>query len=742
MMKFNTVNSAKHFTYASPYIQQIMLSADVPEFVPRAYQNLDSPSNTGTSKSEARTLKPQQTSTSRAYKPPSSSRFGLSCAPTSSWREGRATDFGLSHSSAKQNDVWRRSRKDSGSWRGPTHEVSRLENRTEALPESCSDHHKMTVKQVPQKGRGRGKPMSSEDLESQIRSKFVTPSLNMPHSYTRILKNDHQNSKPEAKPRKEFSLSTDSQWPALGRPQSQNMFSANSESVKKENIANPWVCKSNEVSPAKSLMKNPQNPWQESGELTKNTAVRPKITEEHHKPLENAVKTKQGTLNLQKSVELKSSMTDSRRLESTNRHDHDNLCVVEPQMHNNRARSALITEENSPSRIDQHELTVKDAKNSAADEDSDSLKWNVMGEKKKKGKVKKEEVYASSRPQEPRKDGKKYARNLPDKPYPSVERKQSQEYSGKITKNVLFSMLNKERMHPSSHEACRDSKMNPVTLKSCLIEGKKSRPTKVASLANCSSDKKEIKSPKNNTAVLATKPVDEETLQRRLAAKVIKQKAKKKKREMKAQQTLELNRPKDTRVSFITTDFLEKTQTCNEKASNQALPQQISHPHSTHDVMTFTSEEYPALQMWRNTTPGLPLNRFTQLKTPHRSEKGNKGMLSTQGQVQGHDSGLLKTKAENQVLEKGAVALEECAITYRTALLAAKGKESNLMPELNSTEVNERPLTETVLQKKKVRTTDRIELDLFALATHSGKKKKKELLIDVRFVHQSKLSVL
>lgn len=716
-----------------------MLSADVPEFVPRAYQNLGHPSNTPTSKPEGRTPQPQQTTgTSRAHKPPPGSRFGLTRAPETSWREGRETESGSSYNLPKQNDAWRRSGRESVSWReGQTQEGSRHERGTEALPHTHSGPPKSPEKQVQPKGRGRGKPTSA-DLESQIRSKFVTASKNMTHSYTQILKHKPQNSKPETKPSKQdFSITTDSQWPTLTGPQPQNLPNQSSEGGKRETVSNPWESRSSEVSSTKSPTKSPQNPWQEKGaaEPTQSSpAVRPKNTKEHHKPSENAAKMKLGIPKSRRSAEMKASPSVGKKLEGTRKHTLENLCDG-PKTQNSDARSALKPEDETSSGAYKDEEPDKVTKSSPTEDDSDPFQWKVIGEKKKV-KMKENEVHGSPRCQELRSDGKKSVRYLPDKSSPRIERKQAQEerkqalgegrerkaqeYSGKVQKSVVVSMLKNKSLH-SVHQAQGENTRDLSALKSGLKEGRKSRPTKVASLANCSSDQREMRAAKKSSAIAAAKPMDEETLQRKLAAKLIKQEEKKKKRERKAKQALMENRPKDTKVSFITADLLE--------SCNQQTPNQQAFNSQRGEGMTFTSEEYPALQMQRNPPPRLPVSRITQAKTKQWPDSSNKTMPSTHVKVPGGDPGTRHNKGDTRIPEKSARGWEDLASTYKTALLAAKEKEkTSVTPALTRTEVDHGAPTETVLRKKNVKTTDRIQLDLFALAAHTAKKKKKNLL--------------
>lgn len=749
------VNIYEHITHTTPYTQQIMLSADVPEFVPRAYQNLGSTSTTAAAKPEERAPQPQQTTCSpRGYKPTPSSRFSHTRAPQTSWREGREAESGFSHISPKQNDSWRRSGKESGSWReGQALEGSRHESGTEALPETYPGSPKTPEKQIVPKGRGRGRGKhTSTELESQIRNKFVTASKNRIHSYTQILKHKPTNNKPEATASKQdFSLKVDSQWPILGGSQPQYVSSQGNESAKIESVSNPWEGRSSEVSPAKSPSKNPQNPWQErcTAEPTPSVAVRPKVTKEHPKPSENAGKINQVTLKLQRHPEIKASPTDSKRLEGTRKPALSNLNNDERQIQISNARSASNTGDDNPSGTPRLEEPVTATENSTANDDSDPFQWKVIGEKKKV-KVKEEEAHGSPRLRKIRDDDKKL-RNPPDKSSPRFERKQprgerkqpqgerkqaqgerkqAHENSGKLPKSAVVRMLKNNSLRSSSHEKHEESKEEDSSaLKSGLREGKKSRPTKVASLANCRSDTREMRytaKKSSSTAVEAAKPVDEKTLQKRLAAKLLKQEEKKKKRERKAKEELVQNRPKDTRVSFITTDFLE---TCNQEAPNQTSAQ-----HQP-NRMTFTSEEYPALQMQRNIPPRLPSRSATQPNTKSWPDRTNKKTLSTQIKVQGNDPVPRHKRADPHTAQKGAGAWGQQATTYKTALLAAKEKEANVMPAVSSTEEDNYVPFETV--KKNVKTTDRIELDIFALAAHtSAKKKKKELLQEVRCTHK------
>lgn len=736
-----------------------MLSADVPEFVPRAYQNLGHPSNTPTTKLEGRTPQPQPqtqtqpqhiTSTSRAHKPPPSSRFGLTRAPETSWREGREIESGCSQNLPKQNDAWRSSERESGRWReGQTYGGSRHERGTEALPHTHSSSPKSPEKQVPPKGRGRGKPTKT-DLESQIRSKFVTTSKNMTHSYTQILKHKPQNSMPEPKPSKQDFLTTDSQWPTLGGLQPQNLPNQSSESDKRETVSNPWESRNSEISSVKSPTKNPQIPWQERGaaEPTQSSpAVRPKNTTDHHKPSENAAKIKPGTPKTRRSAETKASPSEGKKVEGTRKPALENLCDG-TKIHKSGAKSALKLEDETSSGACKDEEQDKGTKSSPTEDDPNPFQWKVIGEKKKV-KMKEDEAHGSPKHQELRGDGKKPARYLPEKSSPRIERKhaqgerrqavgerkqavgegrerKAQEYSGKLPKGVVVSML-KDKSLPSSHQAQGESKRDPSTPKSGLKEGRKSRPTKVASLANCSSDQREMRAAKKSSVASAAKPMDEETLQRKLAFKLIKQEEKKKKRERKAKQALMESRSKDTKVSFITADLLE---TCNQQTANQQ-------PFSSQrgEEMTFTSEEYPALETQRNLSPRLPVNRNTQAKTKQWPDSSNRTVPSTHVKVPSGDSGARHSKADTRPPEKSARGWEDLSGTYKTALLAAKEKEKSVTPGLIRAEVSDAALTETVLRKKNVKTTDRIELDLFALAAHTVKKKKKDLHEQVRFGH-------
>ncbi|MPC42788.1 Selenocysteine insertion sequence-binding protein 2-like [Portunus trituberculatus] len=209
---------------------QIMLSPDVPEFIPRGCQTPDS-TNTGNTEPKESTSRPQLTKSSPGTHRPSNTGHNPSVLKSSAFR---GTAFG----SRAPNDSWRQPKEVYDQRDIQTQDISRHEST------GINQGEKHT-----QRGRGKPRPVA-ENLELHIRNKFTMPKPS--YSYTKILKSKqpvNNASVAETKSiKQDFSFSNDSHWPTLGESlplyKTQEKNSKASETEKRD--SNPWVKKSNE----------------------------------------------------------------------------------------------------------------------------------------------------------------------------------------------------------------------------------------------------------------------------------------------------------------------------------------------------------------------------------------------------------------------------------------------------------------------------------------------------------------
>ncbi|XP_045121881.1 titin homolog isoform X2 [Portunus trituberculatus] len=481
-------------------------------------------------------------------------------------------------------------------------------------------------------------------------------------------------------------------------------------------------------------------------------SVRSRITGGNSKAHENSVKTKQS--HTQRKAET-NSRSDHNAIENKKPNlpkDKSNEYNQEPRSQKSYAKTATNTDVKE---IHKQNQEGTQAKQNTEQNDSDLFQWQVIGEKKnkiKKPKIKPEDELGDSAqfPKLVRGDGNKH-RVLPDKPAQDDKIRENQENINK--KKYVDVPKGKGANSTSTREASEGAiRKDTKTLKPSQKEKKKPRPTRVTSLANCS-NKKEIRAnPKaaitSNTAeaaaAAAPKPLSEEALQKKLAFKLMKKEEKMRKREMKILQARMASR--DTKVSVISSVFLEKTQATN-KTSMQPSNQ-----------INLTFEEYPSLQMQRKVTkrdlPQTPRSlpshtdtcRYSPSLTPGTSDHQASPSLQTTTEIsQNSDnklagvtktsqkvrqksddllSGLLPINASDDDDDDGG-GLEQAAVTYRKALLSAKAIKVAKQDTMHS-EPPAKTLMDVSPPKKQIRTKDPLTLNLQALAAKCRKNKKRE----------------
>ena len=521
-------------------------------------------------------------------------------------------------------------------------------------------------------------------------------------------------------------------------------------------------------SPMKRPTKVPANSRQERNttEQAAHHSVRPRNTAEqialhsvrprNSNTFENNVKTKPASHTPQRKAETNYPLSDNKQQESRIMHlakDKSDKYDKELGSQKSNATSAINTEPKHTQEVQSQEEAAEVTKTTTTEEDSDPFQWKVIGEKKKKVKIKLEkEIKGSTHLQMlVRGDGNKYGRVLPDKPSQNNTAKDNQEYTRKTNKKYESDTSKTKAVHSSSTQKTQGATTEgAVALKTDQKEKKKTRPTKVMSLANCSNDRKETRpNPKIATttaaAAAAARPLSEKALQRKLAAKLKKKEDRMKLKENKAREALQAH--KNSKVSLITSDFLQNAQLLS-KASSQPSSQN----NASAERMRFSIDEYPTLQIQR---PSLPLHTHAhQNSSPRPSSdrddpKTLSSLITTTTLPQKSNSKLTPQITKKSPSVKGILKADgliselkphnfsipdkdsdECGIiNYKSALLSAKEKETKLDYE-HINPIN--PITDFPVniniapQKKKVRTNDPIELDLFALAAMSKKSMKKE----------------
>ncbi|XP_063843535.1 uncharacterized protein LOC135090585 [Scylla paramamosain] len=507
----------------------------------------------------------------------------------------------------------------------------------------------------------------------------------------------------------------------------------------------------------------PGHAWQErsTSEQSASDSVRSRIADGNSKTPENCVKTKPSSHTQRKKVETDSHDDNSAPESKESNLPKDKINEYDRELRSQKsyAKTAMNTEFKETHGIQNQEEATQATKQNSTHNDSDLFQWQVIGEKKnkvKKPRIKPEEELEGS-PQFPklvRGDGNKHGRVLPDKPSQNDRTKENQENISK--KKYVVDLSKTKGANSTSTQEISEGAVRKDTkaLRPSQKEKKKPRPTRVTSLANCSSDKKEIRTnPKaattststtTATASAAAKPLSEEALQKKLAFKLMKKEEKIKKREMKCLQARMASR--DTKVSVISSVFLEKTQ-ATSKASTRPSSQ-----------INLTLEEYPSLQMQRKVTKrdipqahtSLPSHTDTHRDSPsslpprtsdpqaspslqtttdvsQSSENKPTARVTTSSQkvrLKGDDllSGLLPVNASDDDNDDG---LEESAVTYRKALLSAKAKKVTKQDTRHS-EPSANTRVDAAPPKKQIRTKDPLMLNLQALAAKCRKNKKRE----------------